>query len=1121
MSISNRERVGRALDSLKEGLYPFVEREMRASYGDKWIAAALSCLPDSYTVRKTGDAVLKEDVSALLIVMWEQWNEVFKKTLGRSDRSLVSELRDTRNAWAHNDPFSLDDAYRAFDSIARLLSAVSADTQEVEKQKQEILRIRFEEQAKRETRRKAEAPTEGQPMSGLKPWREIATPHPDVASGRYQQAEFAADLWQVYLGEGSDEYRLPNEFFRRTYLTEGLKHLLTNALIRLAGIGGDPVIELQTNFGGGKTHAMLALYHLFSFSLSPRPWGEGSGVRGEGIFPGMEPVFQSVGINQPPENVNTVVIVGNKISPGKVEKKIDGTRVHTIWGEIAWQLGGKEGYEMVREADETATNPGDVLKELFNRYSPCLILIDEWVSYARQLHERADLPGGSFDTHFTFAQTLSESAKNAERTLLVVSIPSSDIEIGGDRGKEALDRLKNAIGRVESPWRPASAEESFEIVRRRLFQTTTDPNLFVARDAVIRAFSEMYRTQSQEFPNECRETDYERRLREAYPIHPEFFDRLYSDWSTLDKFQRTRGVLRLMAKVIHSLWEREDKSLLIMPAHIPMDDAQVQSELTRYLDDNWVPIIEKDVDGPNSLPLDIDRQNPNFGRYSACRRVTRTIYLGSAPTIRAANRGLEDRRIKLGCVQPGESVATFGDALRRLTDRATYLYIDGNRYWIDHQPNVTRTAQDRATQFLEERYKVTEEIIRRLKADKQRGEFGAIHIAPESSADIPDDPNLGVRLVVLSPQQFHSKSLSDSPTRLLGEEILHQRGSSPRYYKNTLVFLASDKSNLEILEKNVAQYLAWDSIVADKDALNLDVSQSKQANTKRDQSDRDVSTILNQTYQWLLVPEQPDPQGGIRWTDTRLQGDDSPIARASRKLVHEEQLITTYSGSRLRMEALDKYLWRDANHLDLKRLWEYLAQYLYLPRLKNPDVLLRAVHDGVCSRLLQENFGYAEGWDEEKQRYRGLVVFRSITPTLSSENLLVKPDIATRQLEAQNPLTPVALPQEVLSTVSTATSSMPSSPRETTSPNTSSSAATKFALRRFYGSKELDALRINRDANDVANEVIQHLTCLKGARVKVTIEIEADIPDGAPDDVVRTVTENCRTLKFTNQSFEQ
>jgi predicted AAA+ superfamily ATPase len=1103
MTISNRERVGRALDYLKEGLYPFVWREMKATYGDKWLAAALSCLPENYTARKTGDAVLKEDVSALLIVLWEQWNEVFRKTLGRSDRSIVSELRDTRNAWAHNEPFSLDDAYRTFDSISRLLSAVSAETQEMEKQKQEILRIRFEEQAKRETRRKAEIPTEGQPLTGLKPWREIATPHPDVASGRYQQAEFAADLWQVYLDEGSDEYRDPKEFFQRTYLTEGLKHLLTNALVRLAGKGGDPVIELQTNFGGGKTHAMLALYHLFF------------GVAAQDL-PGLESVFSTAAIKEPPENVNTVVIVGNKISPGKVEKKADGTMVHTIWGEIAWQLGGKEAYQMVREADETATNPGDNLKTLFNRYSPCLVLIDEWVSYARQLHERADLPGGSFDTHFTFAQTLSESAKNAERTLLVVSIPSSDIEIGGDRGKEALERLKNAIGRVESPWRPASAEESFEIVRRRLFQTTTDPQLFVARDAVIKAFTEMYRTQAQEFPTECREANYDRRLKEAYPIHPEFFDRLYSDWSTLDKFQRTRGVLRLMAKVIHSLWEREDKNLLIMPAHIPMDDPQVQSELTRYLDDNWVPIIEKDVDGSNSLPLDIDRANPNLGRYSACRRVTRTIYLGSAPTMRAANRGLEDRRIKLGCVQPGESVATFGDALRRLTDRATYLYIDGNRYWISNQPNVTRTAQDRATQFLAEQYKVHEEIVRRLKSDKQRGEFGAVHIAVESTADIPDDPHLGVRLVVLSPRQPHSKSVSDSPARGFVEEALQQRGSGPRYYKNTLAFLAPDSIGLENLEKNVAQYLAWDSIVRDKAALNLDVSQSKQATTKRDQSDTDVSNILNQTYQWLLLPEQPEPQGGIEWLETRLQGDDSPIIRASRRLVNEGQLIINCSGNLLRMEALDKYLWREANHIDLQHLWEYLAQYLYLPRLKNPDVLLRSVKEGLASMLVDENFAYAEGWDEQEQRYLHLVVFRSITPSLNRQNLLVKPEVAHQQLEAEKPISLNRTTEDE----SALTESRHLQPPSTGKGSNDSKESTPV-LRRFYGSVEIDPLRINRDAPAIANEIIQHLTRLKGANVKIVLEIEADVPDGVPDDVVRTVTENCRTLKFNNHAFEQ
>ena len=626
----------------------------------------------------------------------------------------------------------------------------------------------------------------------------------------------------------------------------------------------------------------------------------------------------------------------------------------------------------------------------------------------------------------------------------------------------------------------------------------------------------MYRTQAQEFPTECREADYERRLREAYPIHPEFFDRLYSDWSTLDKFQRTRGVLRLMAKVIHCLWEREDKNLLIMPAHIPMDDAQVQSELTRYLDDNWVPIIEKDVDGPNSLPLDIDRQNPNFGRYSACRRVTRTIYLGSAPTIRAANRGLEDRRIKLGCVQPGESVATFGDALRRLSDRATYLYIDGNRYWISNQPNVTRTAQDRATQFLEEQYKITQEIVRRLKLDRQRGEFGAIHIAPDTTSDIPDDPNLGVRLVILAPQQTHSKSSEDSMARQSVEEILDQRGSSPRYHKNTLVFVAADKSNLETLEKNVAQYLAWNSIVSDKDVLNLDVSQGKQATTKRDQSDKEVSTILNQTYQWLLVPEQPDAQARIQWTESRLQGDDSPITRASRKLVHEEQMITTYSGSRLRMEALDPYLWRESNHIDLKRLWEYLAQYPYLPRLKNSDVLLQATKEGVASMLIADNFGYAEGWDETKQRYVGLVVVRGINPSLSSQNLLVKPEIATRQLEAEKPI-----PSPTTETQSVTTSPSETNPVLPPPGKTDKDQELKPILRRFYGSIEIDALRINRDVPAIANEIIQHLTRLNGASVKVTLEIEAEIPDGVPDDIVRTVTENCQTLKFTNQSFEQ
>ena len=422
----------------------------------------------------------------------------------------------------------------------------------------------------------------------------------------------------MHLGEGTDEYRDPVEFFRRTYLTESLKGLLVGAIRRLAGKGGDPVVQLQTNFGGGKTHSMLALYHLFS--------GTASGELDE-----IDPILQEAEATELTE-ARRVVLVGNKISPGNPVTKPDGTVVRTLWGELAWQLGGKKAFARVAADDEKATSPGDALRELFNEYGPCLILIDEWVAYARQLHDQSDLPAGGFETQFSFAQVLTESAKLANNCLLVISLPASDtagsphtqaddVEVGGQRGREALDRLRNVVGRIESSWRPASAEESFEIVRRRLFEPFTDPVQFRDRDVVARAFAEFYRTQHQEFPPECRDADYEKRIKAAYPIHPEIFDRLYTDWSTLVKFQRTRGVLRLMAAVIHSLWEKDDRNPLILPANIAIDDPRVQFELTRYLPDNWVPVIEKDVDGPSSLPLRIDRAVPNLGKFHASRRV--------------------------------------------------------------------------------------------------------------------------------------------------------------------------------------------------------------------------------------------------------------------------------------------------------------------------------------------------------------------------------------------------------------------------------------------------------------------------------------------------------------------
>ncbi len=601
MAITNHERIGKMLDLLRDGLAPFAERELKSQFEQTWFEQLKSSLPPQQLGFSGTQENLQWDIAVVLAVIWNQWNTVFRKTLGQAERTLISELREARNRWAHQRPFSTDDAYRALDSASRLLAAISApQAGEVEKMKMELLRLRFDEQARSERRKATGTNIESQVNGHVKPWREVVTPHKDVASGRYQQAEFAADLWQVYLGEGVDEYKNPVEFFRRTHLTASLKRLLVGAAQRMTHQGGDPVVQLQTNFGGGKTHSMLALFHLFA----GKPASELSGV---------ESVLAEAGVEKLPK-VNRVVLVGNKISPGNPVTKSDGTVVRTLWGELAWQLGmsaggakeAKKAFGRVKADDERATNPGDVLRELMNEYGPCLVLVDEWVAYARQLHEKRDLPGGDFETHFTFAQTLTESAKDARHCMLVISLPASDTtgsphavaddaEVGGERGRAALERLRNAVGRVETSWRPASAEESFEIVRRRLFEPMVEKANFVARDNTARAFADLYNTQGQEFPSECRGTDYEKRLKDAYPIHPEIFDRLYTDWSTLLKFQRTRGVLRLMAAVIHSLWDNADRNPLILPCNIPIDDSRVQSELTRYLSDNWAPVIEKDV----------------------------------------------------------------------------------------------------------------------------------------------------------------------------------------------------------------------------------------------------------------------------------------------------------------------------------------------------------------------------------------------------------------------------------------------------------------------------------------------------------------------------------------------
>ena len=1097
VAVSNKERVGRGLEALSVGMQPFMERDLKAAHGEEdWLKAAYD--------RQKGDRKPFNwaDAGATLNLLLDEWNGVFRNTLSISDRSLAFEVRDARNRWAHGDKFSLEDAHRALDSMTRLGRAMNADGVEtLEEMTAELLRQQFNLQSKRDVKR---ATTAGTPAETLPAWRDVVEPHPDVASGRYQAAEFMADLWQVHLGEATAEYGDPQEFFRRTYLTEGLSRLLTGAARRLTGGGGDPVVDLQTNFGGGKSHSMLALYHLCGDSRAAD-------------LPGVDELFKKNDLSAP-RNVSRAVLHGVKLQPGQVSNKEDGTLVRTLWGELAWQLGGPEGYEIVRGADETGTSPGDSLRALFKKCGPCLILVDEWVRYAGQLRNDAEspnpLPAGTFDVQFSFAQALTEEVRKSEDALLVVSLPESEgVESGGDRGTVALDRLRNVIGRAEAPWQPANADEGFEIVRRRLFQPL-GADAMRQRDAVAKAFREEYARQRREFPADSREPNYEQRLKDAYPIHPELFDLLYERWGSLERFQRTRGVLRLMAGIIHSLWESNDRNLMILPGTIPVADAEVATKLNSYLPESYSAVLRRDVDGAGSLPAAIDGEVTTLGKYHACRRVTRTVFMGSAPTKDGANRGVDEARVKLGCVQPGESVATFGDALRRLTGRATYLYGDAGRYWYSTKPNVNRLAEDRAAAVPDDDIEL--ELTARLKREEQksrRGPFAAVHVTADPG-DVPDEPE--VRLVILPPDRPHAGKTDDSDALKSARAVLKSRGKADRQNRNAVVFAAADVRRLEALREAVRRFLAWRSITDEEETLELTKQQARQADNQRTRADADIDGRLGEAYVFVLSPTQVTTAGEVEWdeaTVTQSGRSDGLPATAAKKLIRDEALITDFGAATLRHHLDTVPLWRheyDERHVPVRQLLDDFAKYLYLPRLTTTELILEAAQEGVASLTWEEDaFAYADDYDEAEGRYRNLRGGK-VGP-IREGGVLVKASVALDQLAAERPSADAVEPGDPTA---------PNAPTAEGAPPVASPEPTAPVAVRFVAEATLDPLSMATAAEQIQREVVRHLAALPKSKVTVLLEINALLPGGADEKLRRDVSENCTTLKLTSNFSE-
>ncbi|MCL2489469.1 MAG: DUF499 domain-containing protein [Propionibacteriaceae bacterium] len=1117
MALSNRDRVSRGFELLAEGLEAPVDEVMTGAF------AGRSDWNEVWASRDgRGQSISKTDPQAQLRAITEFGRE-FGSILSRPQQAYASELRETRNQFAHNAPFSSDDTIRALDTIERLLLAVNApdSAEDVRKSRLEVQASVAAEQTRTEVRKTARAAASVPGTSGLRPWREVVRPHDDVAKGRFTASEFAADLWAVSTGHSTEpEYSDPREFFARTFLTEGLRDLLNRALRRVADDGStSPVVNLQTNFGGGKTHSMLALWHLFGETpITALPQEVQELVAAAGVT------------NLRDTPVKRVAIVGNRLKAGSESTEDGRPGIRTIWGELAWQLGGREAYDIVAADDQAGTNPGHALQTLLERFSPALILIDEWVAYARDLVGKEGLPGGSFDTQFTFAQTLTETVAAVPGTMLVVSIPASDsgesergndIEIGGTNGQLALERLQNVIRRVADQWRPSSKNEAFEIVRRRLFQDP-DAGARAAIAATAKGFVGIYRADPTLFPRDVSAPDqgYEARIRASYPLHPELLDRLYEDWSTLERFQRTRGVLKLVSSIVHELWDQGDTSPLILPGNVPLASTSVNTDLTQYLEDSWKPIIDSDIDGPDATASVIDNARASLGARHVTRRIARCVFMGAAPKSKSAHKGMDKQLVWLGTAIPGDTLGNFGAALDAMEQQSTFFYGDTGHYWFDTHPSVTKTASDYAEQLRADPEWVWNEIVARLQPEaKTRGEFDRVHVAPESSGDIPDLEE--ARLVIVHPRwAWHKTDTETSKTGVWVRAAIESKGSAQRVYRNQVVFLIADQQAIESLEAATRTYLGWVKVQQLAETMNLDKQQQKQTDDSVKRFGQAVADRLRDTYQWVAYPVQNDPTAPFTVQVDRVATNTKSMAQAvSDRLVRDEALVPLLGPQYLgpELNGALKSAWHDGR-ISVGEVWGYFTRFPYLPRLARREVLDDAVRQSTLAVMVgDERFALATGWDADADRFRGLVIppQSGVNLPVTDATLFVDWNLAQHQVEVEytpEAVTPPAAAHEpepvmprpvVTSGVDHPVPDVPSGPEP---------------MVRFFGQVGLNPERYSRDIGQITREVIDRLAGT-GADLDIIIDIQARKPEGFTEAEVRTISENARTLKFGDSGF--
>ena len=679
----------------------------------------------------------------------------------------------------------------------------------------------------------------------LKPWFAVAIPHEDIRAGRLEEAVFAANLWAVVHKEAPEVYLDPQSFYNKTYLTTGLRNVITKIAHALSGKSdaGDRILSLQTTFGGGKTHALVALWHLANHADILKNTDAGAALK---------PLLHAL-----PDKISAAAFTNRTCDATQGRKTSTGIHTHTMWGELALQLGGPELYRIIEANDRNRSVPQGLFTEILRKASPCLILLDEVADYCVGASAVEVGSTTMADQTISFIQELTDAVAAVKGAAVVATLPASGLEVAGsEKGQEILTRLEKRFGRMGADVKPVADEEIYEVVRRRLFDSLGDVR---EHEKTASLYMKMYEQHKNEVPPEALKGTYRERMVRAYPFHPSMIDALNLRWASHGDFQRTRGVLRLLAGIVGDLWQKRQNETqsqpLIHPCHVRWTIDALHAALTRFWGAAYEAVVSADVIGEKANAVVIDEERgEEYRTQRVSQGLSSSILLGSFGG-QADKTGYSTRELKLCVSRPGVNWGYTDGALLALEDRAFYLRFPtadtlGKRYWFGTKPTlvnlIVRYRQRyAATDFTPE---ILEKLQDEIKGMKMEPATWRVLVNPGD--DLPEQKSL--TLLIMHPDYAYSgdKSSSSDERISLPERILNlgrKCGTQERRYANTLLYLLPSQQGLQRLQNAFREVKALEAVKEDY-GDQLDESDGKELAARLEKARKSVTVSLGSAY---------------------------------------------------------------------------------------------------------------------------------------------------------------------------------------------------------------------------------------------------------------------------------